>query len=380
MNSTSQRIFLSLLGLSTFGIGVTGCGRGVEQRSEELARSSINPSVFSLYRISDDNQSRFGPNSTPAGVPSRERDPGQNDIGFFTYEALSHPERDQLEQQPTLFVDNEALAKGLSCLVGKLDSINHSTVVVHNQSILIGVTPKDKRQELGNDLHQQLLTMAKSITPRSYQIEILSEKQLQAKLDLKDLSKISLSSGIARGGWESASRSSSYASYGSEEGDTTALITIDRPLLARGLGYMLGKNFTFCPSHTLLVTDDIVFVGIPNLAKNTGEDTRDDDIQNRDKSNNNGEDADDPTGGTRTRDYTHGEFIQEAVQMIESITPGYYKVKILDEGYLRDKVNSADLRNVGSDGVTNRQGTLGKIIRELGDPTPPGGLDPTESP
>lgn len=112
-------------------------------------------------------------------------------------------------------------------------------------------------------------------------------------------------------------------------------VFIDRALLARHVAQLV----TVLPNvkdATALVTDDHIFLGVT------------------------------PKNG-----HLDGTTTKEAKRTAESVTPRYYKVHVMSSHTLEKEVGSVGMRMRGSNDVEGIKGDLEKLLRKLGDTSPP---------
>lgn len=114
-----------------------------------------------------------------------------------------------------------------------------------------------------------------------------------------------------------------------QRGDQASNIYVDRNTLARQIAYLV-TNLRGINDATVLVTDDHVFVGINgNQGKNMDSST-----------------------------------LRRIRQTALSVTPRYYRVHVVNENSL--------LRRMNEVGTGRARGDLQRLLRDLGDTTPPG--------
>lgn len=120
-----------------------------------------------------------------------------------------------------------------------------------------------------------------------------------------------------------------YQAENNQRGDRAPNIYVDRNNLARQIAYLV-TNQRGIKDATVLVTDDHVFVGI---------------------NGNQGKKLDPPT-------------LRRIRQTALSVTPRYYRVHVVNENSL--------LRRMNEVGTGRARGDLQRLLRDLGDTTPPG--------
>lgn len=111
---------------------------------------------------------------------------------------------------------------------------------------------------------------------------------------------------------------------------------VDRHALANHIGYLV-TNYSQIDDAVVLVTDDHVFVGI-----------------------------DDGTGG-QLDDKT----VEQVRKTALAVTPRYYKVHVTDDKTMRKRITQIGDRIGNTGNVTDYRGEVSRILREMGDETPP---------
>lgn len=120
------------------------------------------------------------------------------------------------------------------------------------------------------------------------------------------------------------------------DGRTVQNMYVDRPQLANYIGYLVTA-YPDVDDAIVLVTDDHVFIGVND------------------------------SSGDRTLD---DETVDNVRQTAMSVTPRYYKVKVADNDDFRQRISTVGDRITNS-GNVDYGGEINKMLRNLGDDTPP---------